>query len=189
MFHQRITSDLEKISQMNQMLQHQAPEVGGIASGQHTKSQLFQIYQQQLQQQQELYRQQQQLQQQQQRLSMAPGGYSLYQTQQQPIATQSSSARVANSSPQNYHTVSVPSSSPAVRGTQHTRQTSNKLSNQASQYDSQVFQGQYQRVIDGVTVRSPDGVHFSPLGGSYLAPRVYPVLVTQGREASVGAQR
>jgi peptidoglycan/LPS O-acetylase OafA/YrhL len=52
--------------------------------------------------------------------------------------------------------------------------------------------GTYHQVIDGVTVRSPDGVHFaigSGGAGPYLAPRVFPVLVTLGRLAEAGAQR
>jgi len=43
--------------------------------------------------------------------------------------------------------------------------------------------GQYQQVIDGVTVRSPDGVHFARTAGPYLAPRVLSVLVAEGRLA------
>jgi hypothetical protein len=52
--------------------------------------------------------------------------------------------------------------------------------------------GTYHQQIDGVTVRSPDGVHFAvgPNGaGPYLAPRVYPVLVAQGRLAESGTAR
>jgi hypothetical protein len=52
--------------------------------------------------------------------------------------------------------------------------------------------GTYHQQIDGVTVRSPDGVHFAvgPNGaGPYLAPRVYPVLVAQGRLAESGTTR
>ncbi len=48
--------------------------------------------------------------------------------------------------------------------------------------------GTYEQVIDGVTVRSPDGVHFAvgPNGaGPYLAPRILNVLVAEGRQASV----
>jgi peptidoglycan/LPS O-acetylase OafA/YrhL len=50
--------------------------------------------------------------------------------------------------------------------------------------------GTYQQVIDGVTIRSPDGVHFAvgPDGaGPYLAPRVLSVLVAEGRQASLAA--
>jgi peptidoglycan/LPS O-acetylase OafA/YrhL len=47
----------------------------------------------------------------------------------------------------------------------------------------------YQRVIDGVTVRAPDGVHFSLLGGPFLAPRVFPVLVAEGRLTETSAHR
>jgi len=46
--------------------------------------------------------------------------------------------------------------------------------------------GAYEQVVDGVTVRGPDGVHFAvgPDGaGPYLAPRIFPVLVAQGRLA------
>jgi peptidoglycan/LPS O-acetylase OafA/YrhL len=48
--------------------------------------------------------------------------------------------------------------------------------------------GHYQQVIDGVTIRSPDGVHFAvgPNGaGPYLAPRILNVLVAEGRQASL----
>jgi peptidoglycan/LPS O-acetylase OafA/YrhL len=50
--------------------------------------------------------------------------------------------------------------------------------------------GTYQQVIDGVTIRSPDGVHFAvgPNGaGPYLAPRILSVLVAEGRQASVAS--
>jgi peptidoglycan/LPS O-acetylase OafA/YrhL len=46
--------------------------------------------------------------------------------------------------------------------------------------------GTYQQVIDGVTVRSPDGVHFAvgPDGaGPFLAPRILSVLLAEGRQA------
>jgi len=43
--------------------------------------------------------------------------------------------------------------------------------------------GNYEQSIDGVTVRSPDGVHFALQSGPFLAPRVFPVLVTEGRLA------
>jgi hypothetical protein len=52
--------------------------------------------------------------------------------------------------------------------------------------------GTFQTTIDGVTVRSPDGVHFAygaDGAGSYLAPRIYPVLVTQGRLAEAQMAR
>jgi peptidoglycan/LPS O-acetylase OafA/YrhL len=52
--------------------------------------------------------------------------------------------------------------------------------------------GAYQQVIDGVTVRSPDGVHFAygPNGaGPFLAPRILGLLLAEGRAAQQGALR
>ena len=49
--------------------------------------------------------------------------------------------------------------------------------------------GVFHQSIDGVTVRAPDGVHFSVQAGPYLSPRIYPVLVTQGRLAQEQAAR
>jgi len=46
--------------------------------------------------------------------------------------------------------------------------------------------GSYQQVVDGVTVRAPDGVHFALTAGPYLAPRILSVLVAEGRQASTG---
>ena len=48
--------------------------------------------------------------------------------------------------------------------------------------------GVYHQVIDGVTVRSPDGVHFARTAGSYLAGGILNVLLDEGRQAAV-AQR
>ncbi len=41
--------------------------------------------------------------------------------------------------------------------------------------------GKYAATVDGVTVRSPDGVHFTTAGGAWLAPRILPTLVRLGR--------
>jgi peptidoglycan/LPS O-acetylase OafA/YrhL len=43
--------------------------------------------------------------------------------------------------------------------------------------------GTFEPTIDGVTIRWPDGVHFAVSSGSYLAPRIYGVLIAQGRLA------
>jgi hypothetical protein len=55
-------------------------------------------------------------------------------------------------------------------------------------------QGQFEPVIDGVTVRQPDGVHFTvpfglsetggadPDGGQFLSPELWPTIVKVGRE-------
>jgi peptidoglycan/LPS O-acetylase OafA/YrhL len=41
--------------------------------------------------------------------------------------------------------------------------------------------GKFASTIDGVTVREPDGVHFTIAGGQYLAPKVMPAIVAAGR--------
>jgi peptidoglycan/LPS O-acetylase OafA/YrhL len=41
----------------------------------------------------------------------------------------------------------------------------------------------FEETIDGIRVRSPDGVHFARSGGPYLAPRVLPILTIEGRQA------
>jgi lysophospholipase L1-like esterase len=41
----------------------------------------------------------------------------------------------------------------------------------------------FEEEIDGIRVRSPDGVHFARSGGPYLAPRVFPLLTVEGRLA------
>jgi peptidoglycan/LPS O-acetylase OafA/YrhL len=43
--------------------------------------------------------------------------------------------------------------------------------------------GRYQQTIDGVTVRQPDGVHFSIASGGFFAPRIFRVLIADGRAA------
>jgi SGNH domain (fused to AT3 domains) len=45
----------------------------------------------------------------------------------------------------------------------------------------------YQQVVDGVTVRSPDGVHFALSAGPFLAPRILSVLAAEGRLARAQA--
>ena len=42
--------------------------------------------------------------------------------------------------------------------------------------------GTYHASIDGVALRSPDGIHFTRTAGSYLAPRIWPVVVGTGRQ-------
>jgi peptidoglycan/LPS O-acetylase OafA/YrhL len=41
--------------------------------------------------------------------------------------------------------------------------------------------GHFESTIDGVTVRSPDGIHFSVEGGILLAPKIWPTVVSVGR--------
>ncbi len=43
--------------------------------------------------------------------------------------------------------------------------------------------GTYQQVVNGVTIRAPDGVHFAGSSGSFLAPRIFSVLIADGRQA------
>jgi peptidoglycan/LPS O-acetylase OafA/YrhL len=43
--------------------------------------------------------------------------------------------------------------------------------------------GRYSQSIDGVTVRQPDGVHFATSSGAFLAPRIFSVLIAEGRAA------
>jgi len=40
--------------------------------------------------------------------------------------------------------------------------------------------GHYQPVVDGVTVRSTDGVHFTKVGGEWLQPAILPEAATLG---------
>jgi hypothetical protein len=40
--------------------------------------------------------------------------------------------------------------------------------------------GYYQSVIDGVTVRSTDGVHLTKVGGEWLQPDILPVAAAWG---------
>ncbi|GAC1542362.1 MAG: acyltransferase family protein [Acidimicrobiales bacterium] len=44
-------------------------------------------------------------------------------------------------------------------------------------------------VLDGVVVRSSDGVHFSPESGGFLAPRLFPIVTTAGHAALDGGER
>ena len=43
--------------------------------------------------------------------------------------------------------------------------------------------GQYQAVVDGVTVRTTDGIHISVPGGEWLQPQILPTVVARGRQA------
>ncbi len=45
--------------------------------------------------------------------------------------------------------------------------------------------GRYQQAVDGVTVRRPDGVHFASSSGSFFAPRIFSVLIAEGRADEV----
>jgi len=46
--------------------------------------------------------------------------------------------------------------------------------------------GRFQTVIDGVTVRWPDGIHVTPAGGQWLQPRILPTVALLGLEARSG---
>ena len=43
--------------------------------------------------------------------------------------------------------------------------------------------GQYQAAVDGVTVRTTDGIHISVPGGEWLQPQILPTVVARGRQA------
>jgi peptidoglycan/LPS O-acetylase OafA/YrhL len=45
--------------------------------------------------------------------------------------------------------------------------------------------GHYQQSVDGVTVRQPDGVHFAISSGAFFAPRIFSVLIADGRMAEL----
>ena len=45
--------------------------------------------------------------------------------------------------------------------------------------------GHYQQTVDGVTVRQPDGVHFAISSGAFFAPRIFSVLIADGRMAEL----
>jgi peptidoglycan/LPS O-acetylase OafA/YrhL/lysophospholipase L1-like esterase len=42
--------------------------------------------------------------------------------------------------------------------------------------------GKFTRTVDGQVIRNPDGIHFSPIGGQVLAPKLMPAIVAAGRE-------
>lgn len=48
--------------------------------------------------------------------------------------------------------------------------------------------GAFQRVLDGVPVRAPDGVHFSATAGRYLGPRIWPFVLRTDHLHSAGAR-
>jgi peptidoglycan/LPS O-acetylase OafA/YrhL len=48
--------------------------------------------------------------------------------------------------------------------------------------------GNFVSTIGGITIRWPDGVHFALSSGSYLAPRIFNVLIAKGRVAMQHAQ-
>lgn len=41
--------------------------------------------------------------------------------------------------------------------------------------------GRYRRTLDGVAIRSTDGIHFTPAGGSVLGPAIWPAIVRAAR--------
>ncbi len=41
--------------------------------------------------------------------------------------------------------------------------------------------GKFTRTVDGEVIRNPDGIHFSPIGGQVLAPKLMPAIVAAGR--------
>ena len=43
--------------------------------------------------------------------------------------------------------------------------------------------------IDGVVVRNPDGIHFTPAGGEVLAPKIMPAIVAVGRKQMASSGR
>jgi peptidoglycan/LPS O-acetylase OafA/YrhL len=43
--------------------------------------------------------------------------------------------------------------------------------------------GQYQPAVDGVSVRTTDGIHISVPGGEWLQPQILPTVVARGRQA------
>jgi peptidoglycan/LPS O-acetylase OafA/YrhL len=49
--------------------------------------------------------------------------------------------------------------------------------------------GRFETVIDGVTVRWPDGIHVTPAGGQWLQPRILPTIAFLGLEARSGVNR
>ena len=49
--------------------------------------------------------------------------------------------------------------------------------------------GHFQRIVDGVVVRWPDGIHVTPAGGQWLQPRILPMVAGLGlAERSVAAR-
>ena len=46
--------------------------------------------------------------------------------------------------------------------------------------------GRYQTVVDGLTVRTTDGIHISVPGGEWLQPQILPTVVARGRQARAG---
>ncbi|MHB8219441.1 MAG: DUF459 domain-containing protein [Acidimicrobiales bacterium] len=49
--------------------------------------------------------------------------------------------------------------------------------------------GTYHEFLDGVQVRTSDGIHFTDTGGEFLAPRIWPTVVKIGREQMAAARR
>jgi lysophospholipase L1-like esterase len=49
--------------------------------------------------------------------------------------------------------------------------------------------GRFQTVVDGVTVRWPDGIHVTPAGGQWLQPRVLPTVAQLGLTVRTGVTR
>ena len=44
---------------------------------------------------------------------------------------------------------------------------------------------QYHASLDGIAVRSPDGIHFLGTSGPFLGPRLWPAIVAAGNRAHV----
>jgi len=49
--------------------------------------------------------------------------------------------------------------------------------------------GHFQTVLDGITVRWPDGIHVTPAGGQWLQPRILPTVAMLGLDARSGVTR
>ena len=48
--------------------------------------------------------------------------------------------------------------------------------------------GKFTSTVDGDVIRNPDGIHFSPIGGQVLAPKIMPAIVAAGRAQAAAAQ-
>jgi hypothetical protein len=44
----------------------------------------------------------------------------------------------------------------------------------------------YTNTVDGTVIRTTDGVHFTPVGGAVLAPKLMPAIVAAGRAQMTG---
>jgi peptidoglycan/LPS O-acetylase OafA/YrhL len=69
-------------------------------------------------------------------------------------------------------------------------QVAHRRSNQVSVVDLNKMldpDGRYQSVVDGVTVRTTDGIHITVPGGEWLQPRILPTVAKLGLEARAAA--